>query len=184
MSSEPRETDVDEIIYERNTDFKESLQNLKLLTKMAKNATEKRKNAFYKKCPRSLVLYVLLMKGRSAGQRHTHTNRQRDRQTDRQTSQWVFTARLHPQFRMPPLRGTMRMQHFWIRTSVIDCCCSAGTPPVLTQHATIGGRLPEWQALKCISSVSFVRIESKFFYNTQQTQTQKMMDPNFEIQML
>ena len=35
------------------------------------------------------------LKGRSAGQRHTH------RQTDSQTSRWVFTARLHPQFRMP-----------------------------------------------------------------------------------
>jgi len=47
--------------------------------------------------------------------------------------------------------------------SVVDCCCSAGTPPVLTQHATIGGRLPEWQTSKCISFISFVRIESNFF---------------------
>ena len=49
--------------------------------------------------------------------------------------------------------------------SDVNCCCSAGsgTPPVLTQLATIGGRLPEWQTSKCIFSVSFVRIDSKFF---------------------
>ena len=32
--------------------------------------------------------------------------------------------------------------------------------------------------------VIFVRIESNFFYNTQETQTQKMMDRNFEIRIL
>jgi len=60
----------------------------------------------------------------------------------------------------------------------------AATPPVLLLHATIGGRLPEWQTSKCISSVSFVRIESNVSYNTQETQTQKMMDQNFEIRIL
>ena len=40
--------------------------------------------------------------------------------------------------------------------SVVDCCCCAGTLPVLTQHATIGGRLPECQTSKCIFSVGFV----------------------------
>ena len=30
-------------------------------------------------------------------------------------------------------------------------------------RCTIGGRLPEWQTSKCISSVSFVRIESNFY---------------------
>ena len=41
------------------------------------------------------------------------------------TSRLVFTARLRPQFRMPPVRGSvvrirgmMRAQHFWIRTSL------------------------------------------------------------------
>jgi len=57
--------------------------------------------------------------------------------------------------------------------SVVNCCCSAGMLPVLTQHAMIGGRLSEWQTSKCISSVSFLRIESNFFNNTQETQTQK-----------
>jgi len=37
---------------------------------------------------------------------------------------------------------------------------------------------------KCISSFSFVRIKSNFFYNTQETQMQKMMDQNFEIRIL
>jgi len=68
--------------------------------------------------------------------------------------------------------------------SVVHCSSSAGTPPVLMQHATIGGRLPEWQTSKCISSVSFVQSESKFFHNTQETPTQKMMEKNFEIQIL
>ena len=42
------------------------------------------------------------------------------------TNRLVFTARLRPQFRMPPVRnhGIMRTQHFWIRTSVVDCCCT------------------------------------------------------------
>jgi len=34
-----------------------------------------------------------------------------------------------------------------------------------------------------LRSVSFVRIESKFFYNTQDAQTKKMMDQNFEIRI-
>ena len=51
-----------------------------------------------------------------------------------------------------------------LHISVIDCRC---TPPILPLHATIGGRLPEWQTSKCVSSVSFVRIASKFFQNTQ-----------------
>jgi len=54
----------------------------------------------------------------------------------------------------------------------------AATPPVLPLHATIGGRLPQWQTSKCISSVSFVRIES-IFYNTQETQTEKNHEPEF-----
>ena len=62
--------------------------------------------------------------------------------------------------------------------SVVDCCCSAGTVPVLTEHATIGGRLPELQTLKCISSVSFVRIESIFLQCTGDTDA-KMMEQNF-----
>jgi len=60
----------------------------------------------------------------------------------------------------------------------------AATPPVLLLHATIGGRLSEWQTSKGISSISFVRIKSNFFYNTHETQTQKMMDQNFDIQIL
>ena len=55
------------------------------------------------------------------------------------------------------IRGMMRTQHFWIRTSVVDCCCS---------------------------SVSFVRIESNFCTIQIETQTQKMMDHNSEIRIL
>jgi len=60
----------------------------------------------------------------------------------------------------------------------------AATPPVLLLHATIGGRLLEWQTSKCITSVSFVRIEWNFFYNRQETKMQKMMDQDFEIRIL
>jgi len=63
---------------------------------------------------------------------------------------------------MPPVHGSvvrihrmMRMQHFWIRT--------APSSTVAALHARIGGRLLVWQTPKCISSVSFVRIESNFF---------------------
>ena len=48
-----------------------------------------------------------------------------NKQTNKQTSPLVFTARLRQQFRMSPvrrsvvrIRGMMRVQHFWIRTSV------------------------------------------------------------------
>jgi len=53
--------------------------------------------------------------------------------------------------------------------SVVHCCRSVGTPPVLTQHATIGGRLPEWQTSKCISSISFVWIKLNFLQHTGDT---------------
>jgi len=49
-------------------------------------------------------------------------------------------------------------------------CC---TPLSASAYRSIGGGLPEWQISKSISSVTFVRIESNFFYNTQETQTQK-----------
>jgi len=61
------------------------------------------------------------------------------------------------------------------------------TPPVQLQypsecHAAAAMKLPEspyGQTSKCISSVSFVQIESKFFYNTQEIQTQKNDGPEF-----
>jgi len=63
-------------------------------------------------------------------------------------------------------------------------------PPVQLQypgerHAAAAVPLPEspyGQTSKCIFSVRFVGIESNFFYNTQETQTQNMMDQNFEIE--
>jgi len=66
------------------------------------------------------------------------------------------------------------------------------TPPVQSEYpaerrAVAAVPLPEspqGQTSKSISSVSFVRIESNFFYNTQDTQMQKMMNQNFEIQIL
>jgi len=72
-----------------------------------------------------------------------------NRQTDWQTSRWVFTARLRPQFPMLLVRG-----------SVVRICGSmqtniSGSAPLsssqyccYTQYTTIGGRLPEWQNFK------------------------------------
>jgi len=84
--------------------------------------------------------------------------------TDRQTSRLFFTARLRPQFQMPLVRGSvvrirgmMRTQHFSIRTSLLSTAAARCHPAsILPLHATIGGRLPQWQTSKCISSVSFV----------------------------
>jgi len=59
------------------------------------------------------------------------------------------------------IRGMMRTQHFWIRTSLSSTAAAL--------HATIGRRLPEWQTSKCISSVSFVWIESIFLQYTGDT---------------
>jgi len=115
---------------------------------------------------------------------HQFTNTATWLTTTTTTSRLAITVRLRTQVRMPPVRGSavricemMRTQHFWIRTSLSSTAAAL--------HATIGGRLPEWHTSKCISSVSFVRIESNFLYNTQETQTQKkMMDQNFEIWIL
>jgi len=103
-----------------------------------------------------------------------YTNvRQTDRQTDRQTSRLVFTASLRPQFRMPPvsgsvvrIRGMMRTQHFWIRTSLSST--AAARRQAAMQYTAAArfdrGRLPEWQTSRYNSSVSFVQIESNFFF--------------------
>ena len=57
---------------------------------------------------------------------------------------------------------------------LVDCCCTLVLHSASrTAYHSIGGRLPEWQISKCISSVSFVRIESNFFYNTQETDAKK-----------
>ena len=94
------------------------------------------------------------------------------------TSRLVFTAQLGLHVRMPPVRGSvvricgmMRTQHFWIRTSLSSTAAAL--------HAMIGGRLPEWQTSKCISSVSFVRIESNFFTIHRRHRRKKIMDHNF-----
>jgi len=43
------------------------------------------------------------------------------------------------------------------------CVCEVTAARSTLRSVTIGGRLPEWQASKYISSVSFVRIELNFF---------------------
>jgi len=98
-----------------------------------------------------------------------------------QTSRLVFTARLRPKFQMPPVRNAPEFRSL-----------HAAAPPVQSEYpakrrAAAAVPLPEspqGQTSKSISSVSFVRIESNFFYNTQDTQMQKMMNQNFEIQIL
>jgi len=112
-----------------------------------------------------------------------HRCKQEDFYTQK-TSRLVFTAQLRPQFRMPPvrIRGMMRMQHFSICTSVVDCRC---TTPSRRQCCRCTLRwLLEWQTSKCISSISFVRIESNFFTIHRRHRCKKMMDQNFEIRIL
>ena len=94
-----------------------------------------------------------------------------------------------PQFQMRPVRNRWIMwtQHFWICTSVVDCRCTPpATLPVLPRHATIGGRLPEWQTSKCISSVSFVNCSNRvnFFTIHRSHRRKKMMDQISEIWIL
>jgi len=86
------------------------------------------------------------------------------------TSRLVFTARLRPQFRMPPSfdRCTPPRRRF-----------NQNMPPSVVLLQQFHCRNRHGQTSKSISSVSFVRIESNFFYNTQETQTQKNDGPEF-----
>jgi len=97
------------------------------------------------------------LNGRSAGQRHTDTH------TDKLVG---FYDPIAPPVPNAPSSdpwndadATFVDPHIYCRLPLHD----TATPPVLLLHATIGGRLPEWQTSKCISSISFVRIESNFF---------------------
>jgi len=84
------------------------------------------------------------------------------------------------------IRGMMRTQHFWIRASLSSTAAARRhAASRLTAAACYDRREVAGMAnSKCISYVSFVRIESNLFYNTHETQTQKMMDQNFEIRIL
>ena len=85
-----------------------------------------------------------------------------------------------PHFRMPPVRIAPEFP-----------CLHAAAPPVQSEYpaerrAAAAVPLPEspWRPTsKSISSVSFVRIESNLFCDTQETDA-KMMDQNFEIRIL
>ena len=122
----------------------------------------------------------LTLMGRSAGQRHT------DKPVGFHgpIAPPVPNANSSecPEFGMP---AELRSLHAGVARRLLlhaaaRWCCS---PLPASAYQSIGGRLPEWQISKCISSVSFVRIES-IFYNTQETQTQKMMDQDFEIRIM
>jgi len=65
------------------------------------------------------------------------------------------------------------------------------TPPVESEYpaecrAAAAVPLPEspWGKLRNLSPPSVLFKSSPIFYNTQETQTQKMMDQNFEIRIL
>jgi len=110
----------------------------------------------------------LTLKGRSADQRHT--------QTDKPVGFYgpiappvpnAPSSRICGQNPRNDADATFLDPHI----SVVDCGC---TP----LHSTIGGRLREWQNSKCISSISLVRIESNFF-TIHRRQTQKNDGPEF-----
>ena len=110
--------------------------------------------------------------------------------TDRQTSQLFFTARLRPQFQMPLVRGSvvrirgmMRTQHFSIRTSL-----SSAVRP--RRQYTAAARYDRREVagmtnFKMYLLRQFCSNRVEFFYTTQKTPVQKMMDDqNFEIRIL
>jgi len=61
------------------------------------------------------------------------------------------------QFRMLPVLNVRRAS-----IAARRCCCCT-LLPASAHHSIDGGELPEWQTSKCISSVSFVRIELNLF---------------------
>jgi len=81
----------------------------------------------------------------------------------------------------------MRTQHFWIRTSSTAAASMLHVGAALrfqrahTVRSAGGCRNGK---LQNVSPPSGLFESSQFFYNTQDTQTQKMMDQNFEIQIL
>ena len=114
------------------------------------------------------------LKGRSAGQRHTH------RHTHRQTSRLVLRpdcapSSERPHFVMPPSfrRCTPPRRRF-----------NQNIPPsvVLLQQCHCRNR--QRGKLRNLSSPSVLFESSRIFSNTQETQTQNMMDQNFEIRIL
>ena len=107
----------------------------------------------------------LTLKGRSAGQRHTH----------RQTSRLVFMARLQTQFRMPPSFDHCTPLCRWFNQNI---------PPSVALLQQCHCRNCHRRKLQNLAPPSVLFESSQIFYNTQETQTQKMMDQNFEIQIL
>jgi len=97
----------------------------------------------------------------------------------KETSRWVFTARLRPQFRMPAVRNApeLRSQH-------------DAAPPVQLQYpgerraAAANAGIAIGANFKIYLLRQFCSHRVEIFYNTQETQTQKMMDQNFEIRIL
>jgi len=134
------------------------------------------------------------LKGRSASQRHTDRHTQTDRQTrlkiralqvcNRANKPVGFYGPIGPQFRMPPvhgsvvrIRGIMRMQRFWICTSLSST--AAG------RHHAASTAAARYNLQGVAGMANFkTYLLHQFCYNTQETQTQKMMDHNFEIRIL
>jgi len=94
------------------------------------------------------------------------------------TRQLVFMARFRPQFRMPPVKNAHELRSLHAAGSIrishrASCCCSSGIAGI-----AIGANFKIYLLRQFCSN----RIQ--FFYNTQETQMQKMMDQNFEIRIL
>jgi len=109
------------------------------------------------------------------------TDGKTDGQTDRQTSRLVFTARLRPQFRTPPVpndpssecpRASIAARRRAAGSIKISrrasCYCSSAITGI-----AIGANFKIYLLRQFCSN----RVE--FFYNTQETQTQKNVGPEF-----
>ena len=93
----------------------------------------------------------------------------------RVTSRLVFTARLHPHFGMPPSFNRCMLLRRWFHQNMPLTIVLLQQCHCLNLHR---GKLQN------LSPPSVLLESSRIFFTIQETQTQKMMDQNFEIRIL
>ena len=111
------------------------------------------------------------LKGRSAGQRHA------DRQTDKPVG---FYGPIVPPVPNAQVRNALELQSLHAAALPFN----QNIPPSIVLLQQCYCRHRHRTKLQNLSPPSVLFEWSLFFYNTQETQTQKMMDQNFETQIL
>jgi len=116
---------------------------------------------------------------------------------------WFLTARLRPQFRTPAVPNApivrnapeLRSQHDAAPPVQLQYPGERRAARRLLLHASAAVRFQRAHTIRSaegcrngkfqnVSPPSVLFESIRFFYNTQETQTQKMMDQNFEIRIL